>query len=126
MAHRLQKVHGVRIVKYTPVQNHMRKIKKALPKKYKRDEVVDIVTALLGTTVAVLRSAGVSDANLLPAVFETTKGILGVQGASGLQNVRQENTPVVDFSKAPEDEDLPVLPVQGLSQEEGQPVQDEK
>jgi hypothetical protein len=132
MAHRLQKVlptnglshggrcDGLRAVKYTPMQNHMRKIRKVLPRKIKRDEVVDIVTALVGTAAVFLHGAGVPDDRALIGICETARRIYGAsnEGGSLMRNLQQADTPVVDFSKAAEDEELPVLPVPCVQQEE--------
>lgn len=112
--------------RFTPEQFLMRKLRKALPKNFKRAEVAGIVTSLVGVALAVLRSAGVTDDRAIIAVCETARGIYGVgqQGGGTLSTLRETDTPCINFCGQTQDEDLPLLPVQGVQCAEGEAGED--
>lgn len=110
------------VKRFTPEQLLARKLRKALPKHYKRAEVAGIVTSLVGVALAVLRSAGVTDDRAITAVQMTARGIYGIgqQGGGSLSGLREEDTPCINFCGQTQDEDLPVLPLQGVQCAKGE------
>lgn len=81
---------------------------------------------LLNVMALTGKAIGLTDQEIVYIANRATKEILYGKEGSAVSGVRQEDLPVINFSGqgGDGDEALPVLPVPGVSQEKGEPVQD--